>query len=121
MVNGKKIKNFKDLKIWQEAVELVEEIYKITKEFPKREFFGIVNQVRRSAISVPSNIAEGFMRYHNKEFKQFLFIALASSAEVETQLIISGKLNYIKEPKLNKLLEKIDKLNRMVMTLIKRL
>ena len=82
MVNSKKIKNFKDLNIWQEAVKLVEEIYKITKEFPKEELYGIVNQIRRSAVSIPSNIAEGFMRYHNKKFKQFLFITLASSAEV---------------------------------------
>ena len=120
-MNSQKIRNFKDLKIWQESVELVEEIYKITKEFPKEELYGIVNQIRRSAVSLPSNIAEGFMRYHNKEFKQFLFIALASSAEVETQLIISNKLKYITEQKLDELSERIDKLNRMIMTLIKRL
>ena len=121
MVNSQKIRNFKDLKIWQESVELVEKIYKITKEFPKEELYSIVNQIRRSAVSLPSNIAEGFMRYHNKEFKQFLFIALASSAELETQLIISNKLKYITEQKLDELSESIDKLNRMIMTLIKRL
>ncbi len=120
-MNGQKIKNFKDLKIWQEGIELVEEIYRITKEFPKEELYGIVNQIRRSAVSLPSNIAEGFMRHHNKEFKQFLFIALASSAEVETQLIISKKLRYITKQKLDELSESIDKLNRMIMTLIKRL
>ncbi len=121
MVNSQKIKNFKDLKIWQESVELVEEIYKITKEFLKEELYGIVNQIRRSAVSLPSNIAEGFMRYHNKEFKQFLFIALASSAEIETQLIISEKLGYVAKQKLDELSGSIDKLNRMIMTLIKRL
>ncbi len=104
MVNSQKIKNFKDLRIWQESVKLVEEIYKMTKEFPKKELYGIVNQIRRSAISLPSNIAEGFVRYHNKEFKQFLFIALASSAEVETQLIISNKLKYITKHKYQPLL-----------------
>jgi len=120
-VNSKKIKNFKDLKIWQEGIEFVEEIYKVTKEFPKEEIYGIVRQIRRSAVSIPSNISEGFMRSYDKEFKQFLFIALASSAEVETQLIISSKLKYITESKLNQLSEKINKLNRMIMALIKRL
>lgn len=120
-MNGKKIKNFKDLEIWQEAVKLVEEIYKITKEFPREELYGIVNQIRRSAVSIPSNIAEGFMRYHNKEFRQFLFIALASNAEVETQLIVCHKLKYITEQKLNEFSEKLDRLNRMIMALIKKL
>jgi four helix bundle protein len=69
MVNSKKIKNFKELRIWQESIELVEEIYRITKKFPKEELYGIVNQIRRSAVSLPSNIAEGFMRHHNKESK----------------------------------------------------
>ena len=118
---NRKIRNFKDLKIWQESIESVEEIYKITKEFPKEELYGIVNQIRRSAVSLPSNIAEGFMRYHNKEFKQFLFITLTSSAELETQLIISNRLKYITKEKLDELSENIDKLNRMIMTLIKRL
>ncbi len=120
-MNSKKIRNFKDLKIWQESIGLVEEIYRITKKFPKEEFYGIVNQIRRSAVSLPSNIAEGFMRHHNKEFRQFMFIALASSAEVETQLIISHKLKYITKQELDELSENIDKLNRMIMTLIKRL
>ncbi len=120
-MNGKKIKNFKNLRIWQEGIELVEEIYKITKEFPSHELYGLVNQIRRSSISVPSNIAEGFMRHHNKEFKQFLFITLSSSAELETQLIISNKLNYLANQKLSELLEKIEKINRMTMTLIKLL
>ena len=68
-MNSEKIKNFKDLRIWQESIELVEEIYRITKKFPKEELYGIVNQIRRSAVSLPSNIAEGFMRHHNKESK----------------------------------------------------
>jgi four helix bundle protein len=116
-----KITNFKDLKIWQESVNFVEEIYKITTNFPREEIYGLVNQIRRAVLSIPSNIAEGFMRYHNKEFKQFLFIALASNAEVETQLIVSNRLKYITDLKLNELSEKIDKLNRMIMSLIKKL
>ena len=68
-MNSEKIRNFKNLRIWQQSIELVEEIYRITKKFPKEELYGIVNQIRRSAVSLPSNIAEGFVRYHDKEFK----------------------------------------------------
>ncbi|MFH1856588.1 MAG: four helix bundle protein [Candidatus Omnitrophota bacterium] len=118
-MDNKKIQNFKDLKIWQESMEIVEEIYKVTKDFPKNEIYGIITQLRRSAVSIPSNIAEGFMRQYNKEFKQFLFIALGSSAEAETQLIISSKLSYITKTKNDTLLKKIERLNKMIMTLIK--
>ncbi len=95
--------------------------HRISKEFPKEELYGIVNQIRRSAVSLPSNIAEGFVRYHNKEFRQFLFVALASSAEVETQLIVSNKLKYITKQQMDELSDRIDKLNRMIIVLIKRL
>ena len=70
-----KIRNFKDLKIWQRGVELVKLIYQITSNFSSDEKYGMVSQMRRAAVSVPSNIAEGFMRRHNKEYKQFLYIA----------------------------------------------
>ena len=116
-----KIQNFKDLRIWQDSIDLVQSIYEITKEFPKDELYGLVNQVRRASVSIPSNVSEGFMRHHNKEFKQFLFIALSSSAEVETQLIIAEKLKYISIEKLENINEKLDKFNRMTMSLIKRL
>lgn len=78
---GKKIKGFKDLRIWQKGIEIVKDIYEITKPFPKEELYGLTSQMRRCAISIPSNIAEGFKRYHNKEYKQFLYITLGSSAE----------------------------------------
>ena len=80
-----KIKNFQDLRIWQIGIEVVKDIYILTKKFPKEELYGLISQMRRSAISIPSNIAEGFRRYHNKEYKQFLYIALGSCAELETQ------------------------------------
>jgi four helix bundle protein len=118
---NEKIKNFKDLKIWQGSMAFVEAVYKFTKIFPQEELYGITGQIRRAAVSIPSNIAEGFMRHHKKEFKQFLFIALASCAEVETQLIISNRLQYITKQELGELSEIIDKLNRMVMALIKKL
>jgi len=87
-----KIRNFKDLKIWQRGVELVKLIYVITNSFSVDEKYGLVSQMRRSAVSIPSNIAEGFMRRHNKEYKQFLYIALGSLAELETQIIISKEI-----------------------------
>ena len=79
-----KIKSFKDLKIWQKGIEIVSDTYILTKKFPKEELFSLTSQLRRSAISIPSNIAEGFKRFHNKEYKQFLFITLGSCAELET-------------------------------------
>jgi len=79
-----KIKSFKDLRIWQKGMEIVTDIYTLTKKFPKEELFSLTSQLRRSAISIPSNIAEGFKRFHNKEYKQFLFITLGSCAELET-------------------------------------
>ena len=90
-----KIKTFKDLKVWQKGIELVKETYKVTQGFPVNEQYGLVSQMRRSAVSIPSNIAEGFRRQHSKEQKQFLRIALGSSAELETQIVISKELNYI--------------------------
>ena len=68
-----KIKNYKDLNIWKRSIEVVEDIYKITKNFPKEEIYGLTSQLRRSAVSIPSNIVEGFARFSNKEYKQFLY------------------------------------------------
>lgn len=116
-----KIKNFKDLRIWQKGIEIVGDVYKTTKEFPKEELYGLTSQMRRAAISIPSNIAEGFKRFHNKEYKQFLHITLGSSAELETQLIIARNLEYLKEDTLITLNEKLDHLSRMITVLIQRL
>ncbi len=115
------IKEFKDLKIWQKGIEIVSDIYILTKKFPKEELYGLTSQIRRSAISVPSNIAEGFRRYHNKEYKQFLYIALGSCAELETQITIAKNLKYITEDKEIELIEKLDHLCRMTSNLIKKL
>ena len=115
------IKEFKDLKIWQKGIEIVSDIYILTKKFPKEELYGLTSQIRRSAISVPSNIAEGVRRYHNKEYKQFLYIALGSCAELETQITIAKNLKYITEDKEIELIEKLDHLCRMTSNLIKKL
>ncbi len=83
-----KIKNFRDLEIWKRSMKLVEEIYNLTRAFPKDEIYGLTGQLRRAAVSIPSNIAEGFARFHNKEYRQFLYMSLGSCAELTTQLII---------------------------------
>jgi len=116
-----KIKSFKDLKIWQKGIEIVSDTYILTKKFPKEELFSLTSQLRRSAISIPSNIAEGFKRFHNKEYKQFLFITLGSCAELETQIIIAKELKYINENEEAKLVEKLDHVCRMTSNLIKKL
>ena len=87
----KKIRNHKDLEVWKKSMDLVSNIYKITESFPNKEIYGLTNQIRRSAVSVPSNIAEGAARSSKKEFIQFLYIALGSLAELETQMIIASR------------------------------
>ena len=90
-----KTKSFKDLIVWQKAYRLVLEVYKITKTFPRVETYGLTQQIRRAAISLPSNIAEGYGRKHKAEYQQFLSIAYASLLELETQYLLSLDLNYI--------------------------
>ncbi|GAG73994.1 unnamed protein product [marine sediment metagenome] len=116
-----KIKNFQDLRIWQIGIEVVKDIYILTKKFPKEELYGLTSQMRRSAISIPSNIAEGFRRYHNKEYRQFLYIALGSCAELETQIIIANELDYINETNKTELIEKIKYICRMTVKLVNKL
>ena len=91
------IKSFRDLRVWQESIGLVKDIYSITSQFPDEEKFGLVTQMRRSAVSIPSNIAEGAGRGSQREFAQFLVIARGSLSELETQLIIAKELNYLSD------------------------
>ena len=91
------IMNHKDLDAWKKSMDLVEKIYSLTKTFPDYEKYGLSNQIRRAIVSVPSNIAEGAARKNDKEFIQFLYIALGSLAEVETQYLIAVRLGYIIE------------------------
>ena len=119
-MNGK-IRNFRDLDIWQLGKKLVVDIYKVTQSFPKEEYYGLIPQMRRAAISIPSNIAEGFNRFHNREYRQFLYIAIGSCAELETQVEIAYELEYLDETSKNALLEEIDHESRMLRNLIKKL
>ena len=89
------MKTHKDLEVWKRSIQMVTKIYKETTNFPKEELYGITSQIRRSAISIPSNIAEGAGRNHTKEFIQFLYISMGSLAELETQLIIANNLNFL--------------------------
>ena len=116
-----KIKSFRDLDVWRLGKEIVLEVYRASKSFPKEEQYGLVTQMRRAAVSVPSNIAEGFIRLHNKEYRQFLYMALGSSAELETQLELSGDLGFLESDRKNQLLEKINHESRMLQNLIKKL
>jgi four helix bundle protein len=116
-----KIKDFKQLKIWQKGIEIVKDVYEITKKFPKEELYGLTSKVRRSAISIPSNIAEGFKRFSRKENKQFLHIALGSSAEMETQLVIAKELGFIKESDLTIITAKLEHLSKMITSLRKKM
>ncbi len=95
MAEVRKSRSYKDLDVWQVSLELVKAIYKITANFPSSEKLGLTQQIRRAAISIPSNVAEGQFRNSSKEFKQFLSIALGSAAELETQLIIAREINYL--------------------------
>lgn len=108
---------YKEMEIWKEAVELVTDIYKITEEYPKNELFGIVSQIRRVAISIPSNIAEGSVKHSDKETLRFLDIALGSLAELDTQMLISQNLDFISNYK--EFEQKISKVRALLTGLIK--
>jgi four helix bundle protein len=116
-----KIEKYQDLQIWQRAIKLVGWVYKITQQFPSEEKFGLVSQMRRSAVSVPSNIAEGFARWGNKEYRHFLYVSLGSCAELNTQLVISHNLGYIGENEQNELVDEIDQISKMITALVKKI
>lgn len=116
-----KIKSYKDLKIRNRSIELVTDVYDITSLFPKDETYGLISQIRRSAISIPSNIAEGFTRYYNKEYRQFLYISLGSCAELETQLVIANRLNYLEADIKSKISNDLEIICKMITNLIKKI
>lgn len=89
------MKSHKDLDVWKKSIDLVAQIYEISKIFPKEEMFGLQSQIRRAAVSIPSNISEGASRNSKKEFIQFLYIALGSASETETQIIVAKKIGYL--------------------------
>ncbi|OQB05619.1 MAG: hypothetical protein BWY19_00888 [bacterium ADurb.Bin212] len=115
------IQSYKDLVVWQKAVSLVEAVYRSTESFPKEEVFGLISQMRRSAISIPSNIAEGSSRGTRKDYCQFLRISLGSCSELETQVIIAEKLKFMDFSKSAKLLQQLNEIMKILNTIIKKL
>jgi four helix bundle protein len=112
------LKSFKQLQVWQRSMELVKEIYQLTAGLPPEEKYGLTSQIRRCAISIPSNIAEGFKRRNPAEYRQFLAIAAGSAAEVETQLILTKELFAADTSRADELLLEVQK---MLSVLIKKL
>ena len=115
------ISSYQDLKVWQISMEITEEVYRLTQSFPKQEVYGLVSQSKRSALSVPSNIAEGHARDSTKEFLHYISIALGSLAELETQLILAQRLTYLERKDLDFILLKISEAGRMIRGLQKAL
>ena len=115
------MKTYRDLIVWQKSMAMVTEIYKATKLFPRREDYGITSQVRRCAISIPSNIAEGYGRHSRNEYIRFLQIALGSLCELQTQLEIAVNLGYLRKEEFDALYENTREIERMLSVLIKRL
>jgi four helix bundle protein len=110
------MKSYKDLELWQVSMNFVSEVYSITKYFPKEELYGLTSQIRRCAISIPSNIAEGSGRKGTKEFIQFLWIANGSLSEFETQIEIAQKLGYLDS--IDMVIEKVKHIRKMMHGLI---
>jgi four helix bundle protein len=114
-------KNFKELLTWQRAMDLVEAVYLTTKTFPKDELYGLTSQMRRAAISIPSNIAEGQGRDHTKEFVHFLSVAYGSLSELETQILIAARIQYVTSQDSEKLLGLVGEVGRLLNGLSKSL
>lgn len=115
------VRNYKELIVWQKSMLLVEQVYLLTKSFPKDEIYGLTNQARRAAVSIPSNIAEGQARKGTAEFIHFLSISMGSRAELETQMMIAQRLDYISESELEKLLSLSEEIKKMTHSLVSKL
>lgn len=112
------MRDFKKLAIWQKSIELCKEVYLITKQLPDDEKFGLISQMRRASISISSNIAEGTSRNSENEYKRFLEIAIGSAFELETQLIISIEIGYLKQEEVEKLQSEIVAIEKQISALI---
>jgi len=113
-MNNKKINTYKDLIVWQKSMSLVTEIYSLTELFPKTELFGLTSQMRRCAVSIPSNIAEGRRRGSRKDYRQFLIISYSSGAELKTQIKIAKRLVFKKNLNYNKIDQLLNEVMRML-------
>jgi four helix bundle protein len=114
MITKKKITSFKDLMVWQRSMDIVVQIYEHTRSFPREEIYGLTSQIRRSAVSIPSNIAEGQSRGSDGNFRNHLDIALGSAAELETQLTIAIRIKYIQKAEHQKLVNELTEIVKML-------
>ncbi len=112
---------FKELKVWQKAIDIVVDVYKLTAKFPQNERFGLISQIQRAAVSIPSNVAEGAGRNNKGEFYQFLGIANGSPFELETQLMIASKLGYSDITETENICSKVSEVQNMIFGLQKTL
>jgi four helix bundle protein len=116
-----KMTSYKDLIVWQKAMALVKEIYSLTSQFPKDELFGLQSQMQRASVSIPSQIAEGYLRNHKKEYIQFLFIGLGSAAELETQILICKSLEKFNKLNFSKAENLLTEVMKMLFVLIRKI
>ena len=115
------LKNYKDLKVWEKSYKLCLEIYRMTAKFPTEEKYGLTSQIRRSVVSIPSNIAEGYGRKTTLDYVRMLYISYGSVCELETQILLAGDLKLIEKGDLDTLKENIAEIERMLKALIKSL
>jgi four helix bundle protein len=115
------IKSYKDLEVWQKAMQLAEDCYRATIEFPREEIYGMTAQIRRAVVSIPANIAEGYGRDQTGFFIQFLRVAQGSAREVETHLILAGRVRLMREDVRNTLLDDCERVSKMLRWLIRSL
>jgi len=115
------IKSHKELHVWKKSMVLVQDIYQLTKSFPREELYGITSQIRRACVAIPTNITEGYQRNHRKEYIQFLYIAKSSASELDTLLDISNNLNLIDRSKFNIVKSLLTEILKMLSTLISKL
>ena len=115
------LQNHRDLKVWQISVDLVETVYRLSRNWPNHELYGLVSQARRASVSVPANIAEGAGRRSTGEFIQFVGIARGSLAELETLFVVAGRLGYLEESVLEHLLSDVAEVGRMLTGLMQSL
>ncbi len=118
---GNALKSYRDLGVWQKSIALTKQIYLLTQRFPPQEMYGLTSQLRQASVSIPSNIAEGQSRWHSREFAHFLYIALGSLAEVDTQLVLACELGFIQKAEFEKLEPLLQELRRMLYGLINSL
>jgi four helix bundle protein len=115
------MKDFRQLKVWERSHQLALEVYKATKEFPKEELYGLTSQIRRSSMSIPTNIAEGCGRFTDADFARFLQMAMGSASETEYQLILARDLEFIPKDSYEKLQNDVEEVKRMLASLLKTL